>query len=329
MPQVKPKVLVTRRLPDEPMRLLAESFALSLNPHDRAMTRRELLDAVPGQDGLLPMLSDRIDGELLDAAGVGLRIVANYAVGYNNIDVEACTRRKVAVSNTPDVLTDATADLAMALLLAVARRVVEGDNLVRADKFPSWGPTFFLGADLNQRTLGILGMGRIGQAMARRALGFGLQILYHNRKPLDPQTEAALQARYVDLPTLLAESDFISIHVPLTPETRHLIGPDELAAMKPSAFLINTARGDVVDEAALAQALKQKQIAGAGLDVYEDEPQVHPELPKLTNTVLAPHIGSATLYTRTQMGLKAAQNLIAPLIKGTAPPNCLNPEVLG
>ena len=329
MPQTKPRVLVTRRLPEEPMRLLEENFALSVNPHDRAMTRQELLAAAPGQDGLLPLLADRIDGEVLDAAGRQLRIVANYAVGYNNIDVPACTQRMVAVTNTPDVLTDATADLAMALLLAVARRIVEGDGMVRADQFPHWGPTSFLGADLNQRTLGILGMGRIGQATARRALGFGLKIIYHNRASLDPAAESSLNARYVDLPALLAESDYLSIHVPLTPETHHLIGAAELAAMKPTAFIINTSRGPVIDEAALAQALQQNQIAGAGLDVYENEPQVHPDLPKLPNTVLAPHVGSATLHTRTQMGLKAAQNLIALLINGDVPPNCLNEEVLG
>jgi glyoxylate reductase len=320
----KPKVFLTRELPEEPMRVLNENFELTCNPNDRALNREELLVGVSGQDGLIPLLSDRVDDEVLEAAGGQLKIVANYAVGYNNIDLDACTRLGIAVTNTPGVLTDATADLAMALLLATARRIVEGDALCRPGRFPGWGPNFLLGADLNGRALGILGMGRIGQAVARRAIGFGLKIIYHNRRPLEPQVEAALQARYVDFATLLAESDFLSLHPPLTDQTRRLMGSEQLSQMKPTAILINTARGEVVDEAALAQALRTGQIGAAGLDVYEDEPQINPGLLDLPNLVMAPHVGSATQQTRTQMGLMVAQNLTSLLIHGTQPPNRVN-----
>jgi glyoxylate reductase len=324
----KPRVLVTRRLQPAVMDLLYESFDLIVSPHDGPMPREELLGALPGQEGLLPLLVDKVDAELLDAAGGSLRIVANYAVGYNNIDLDASTSRGVAVTNTPDVLTDTTADLAIALMLAVARRMVEADALTRPGRFPGWGPMFMLGADLHHKTLGLIGLGRIGRAVARRAQGFDVKVIYHQRNRLDPETEKQLDVEYRDLDKLLAESDFISPHVPLTPDTNHLIGRKELELMKPTAYLVNTARGEVVDEAALVKALERGVIAGAGLDVYENEPELHPGLPGLKNVVLIPHLGSATLETRTNMGLVAAGNLRALLLHGRVPPNCLNPQVL-
>lgn len=324
----KPRVLVTRQLPPAVMELLQASFDLTVNPHDGPMPRGELLAALPGQAGLLPLLVDKVDAELLDAAGESLRIVANFAVGFNNIDLEAATSRGVAVCNTPDVLTDTTADLAIALMLAVARRMVEADALTRPGRFPGWGPMFMLGADLHHKTLGLIGLGRIGKAVARRGQGFDMKVLYHQRKRLDPETERELEVEYRGLDQLLAESDFISPHVPLTPDTRHLLGQRELELMKPTAYLVNTARGEVVDEAALVHALENGVIAGAGLDVYENEPELHPGLLGLKNTVLLPHLGSATLETRTNMGLVAAGNLRALLLHGRKPPNCLNPQVL-
>lgn len=324
----KPKVLVTRELPPAVMESLHESFDLTVSPHDGPMPREELLEALPGQDGLLPMLVDKIDGELLDAAGGSLRMVANFAVGFNNIDLDAATSRGIAVSNTPDVLTDSTADLALALMLAVARRVVEADVLTRPGRFPGWGPMFMLGADVHHKILGIIGLGRIGQAVARRGLGFDMKVLYHQRTRLDPQQEKELGVQFCKLDELLAQSDFVSPHVPLTPETNRMIGQRELGLMKPGAFFINTARGDVVDEAALVRALESGAIAGAGLDVYENEPELHAGLLKLKNVVLLPHLGSATLDTRTNMGLVAAGNLRALLLEGGKPPNCLNPQVL-
>jgi|Deesub1362A_J573_1020465.scaffolds.fasta_scaffold02759_8 glyoxylate reductase len=324
---MKPKVFLTRRLPDGAMRVLEEKFDLTCNPHDRVLTRQELLEGVRGMDGILPLLTDRIDAELLEAAGPQLKIVANYAVGYNNIDLAACTARGVAATNTPGVLTDTTADLAMALLLAVARRLIPAEAFARAGRYQGWAPLLFVGSDVHHKTLGIMGFGRIGFAMAQRATGFQMRILYHDSKPADPERERMVGATFVDKQTLLAESDFVSLHVPLTPETRHLIGEAELKAMKPTAYLINTSRGEVVDEKALVRALKAGEIAGAGLDVFENEPEIEPELKEMENVVLLPHIASASIETRTKMGLVAADNLIARLIEGRMPPNCLNPEV--
>jgi len=321
------KILVTRRLPEGAMTVLQENFDVECNPHDRALTREELLEGVRGKDGILPLLTDRIDDELLDAAGPRLKIVSNYAVGYDNIDVTACTRRGIIATNTPGVLTDTTADLAMALVLAVARRIVPADAYIRAGKYERWAPLLFVGTDVHHKTLGIMGLGRIGSAVARRAAGFDMKILYHNRVRTASELEEQAGAIYVDKATLLAQSDFISLHVPLTPDTRHLIGTPELEAMKTSAYLINTSRGEVVDEKALVKALQQGQIAGAGLDVFENEPAIEKELTEMDNVVILPHVGSASIETRTRMGLVAAENLISFLVKGHAPPNCLNPEV--
>jgi len=290
------------------------------------MERQQLLSRIGDRDGLLCMITDAVDEELLGRAP-RLKMIANMGVGYNHIDIAAATRRGIPVSNTPGVLTDATADLAFTLILAVARRVVEGDRRVREGKFKLWAPFLFLGREVSGKTLGIVGFGRIGRAVARRAAGFGMRVLYHNRSRLTPAEERESPAEYADLNTLLAQADFVSLHVPLSGETRHLIGAEELSRMKPTAYLINTARGPVVDEVALLATLQRGMIAGAGLDVYENEPALTPGLADLPNVVLLPHVGSATLETRTAMAAMAARNLIAGL-DGQRPPNLVNPEVL-
>ncbi len=318
-------VLVTGNLPEDIASPLTDRFNVTVHQQDRPMDRKALLSAVRGQHGLLCMITDQVDAELLEQAP-DLKMVANYGVGFNNIDVAAATARGIPVSNTPGVLTDATADLTLALILAVGRRVVEGDLFTRQGRFQFWAPFHFLGQEITGKTLGLIGMGRIGSAVARRAAGFDMPVLYHNRNRLPKQEEDALGARYVDFGTLLQQSDFVSMHVPLTPETRHLIGAAELKQMKRGAYLINTARGPVVDESALVEALKRKQIAGAGLDVYEHEPELTPGLVQLTNVTLLPHMGSATKNTRRRMGAMAVENLIEGL-EGRKPPNCINPEI--
>ncbi len=321
------RIYVTRRIPQPGIDLLIEAgFDVEVSPHDRVLSRGELLEAVKGRDALLPLLTDGIDGEVMDATG-DVKIIANYAVGYNNINVEEATRRGIVVTNTPGVLTDATADIAWTLLMSTARRVVESDRFTREGKFEAWAPMLFLGADIAGRTLGIVGAGRIGAAVAERAKGFRMKIVYtgKNRKP---EFEKEFGAEYLSLDELLSGSDFVSLHCPLTPETTHLIGAPELAKMKPHAILINTARGPVVDEAALVSALKEKRIASAGFDVYEEEPTLHPGLIELENATLLPHIGSATIETRTKMATIAAENIVA-FFKGEKPPTAVNPEVLG
>jgi len=290
------------------------------------MAREDILSSVGGMHGLLCMITDRVDGELLDKAP-DLRIVANFGVGFNNIDVDAATARGVMVTNTPGVLTDATADLTMALMLAVGRRLVAGDRHTREGKYQFWAPYYFLGHEISGKTLGIVGLGRIGTALARRAAGFNMPLLYHNRHRLPREKEQALGVRFADLKTLLQQSDFVSLHMPLSQETHHMIGARELRTMKSSAFLINTARGPVVDEAALLLALQAGQIAGAGLDVYENEPALTPGLETLENVILLPHMGSATEETRRRMGAMAVENLLAGL-EGRTPPNCLNEDAL-
>ncbi len=320
------RIYVTRRIPQPGLDLLDEAgFAVEVNPDDRSLTREELLNAVRDRDGLLPMLTDRIDAILFDA-GPDLKIVANYAVGYNNIDIPEATQRGIAVTNTPGVLTDATADTAWALLMAVARRVVDSDRYTREGKFVGWAPMLYLGADVTERTLGIVGGGRIGRAMAERAQGFRMKVVYAD--PIrNPELEEACGAEHRSLEALLGESDFVSLHCALVPETQHLIGAAELSLMQPHAILINTARGPVVDEAALCAALKEKRIGGAGLDVYEEEPKLYPGLVDLDNAVLLPHIASASIETRSNMALIAARNIVARF-KGDKMPTLLNPEVL-
>jgi glyoxylate reductase len=269
------------------------------------------------------LLTERIDGELLDAAGPQLKVVANVAVGYDNIDVAACTQRGIVATNTPGVLTDATADIAMGLILMATRRLGEGERLIRSGQAWKWGMFFLLGSSLQGKTLGVVGMGGIGQATARRAKAFGMEIVYQSRSEIDPGVAAELGARRVELNELLAVSDVVSLHCPYGPATHHLIGAEQLATMRSSAYLVNTARGPIVDEAALASALREGQIAGAGLDVYEHEPRVHPELLELDNVVLLPHLGSATVETRTAMAMLAAENALA-VLSGERPPAPVN-----
>jgi glyoxylate reductase len=316
------KVLVTARMPVEVISLIEGEHQVESYQEDPPLERQSFLRRVADKEGLLCTITDRIDAELLDGAPA-LKVIANYGVGFEHIDLAGATRRGIPVTNTPGVLTDATADLAFALILATARRIAAGDRRVREGKFTYWGPLLFLGQEVSGKTLGLIGLGRIGQAVAQRARGFGMRVLYHSRTRLAPAAEQELQVAYALRETLLQEADFVSLHVPLTPETRHLIGRRELELMKPTAFLINTARGPVVDEAALVEALRRGQLGGAGLDVYEREPELSPGLTDLDNVVLLPHLGSATIETRTRMGLMAAENLLAGL-RGERPPNCLN-----
>jgi glyoxylate reductase len=319
-------VLVTRRLPQPAMDRITERCDVTLHEGEFAMPRDELLKAVGGKVGAVTLLTDKVDDEFLDAAGPQLVIVANYAVGFDNIDVAACTRRGVMTSNTPEVLTETTADTAWALMMSAARRVPEGDRFLRSRTPWVWGPMMMLGQDLHHKTLGVVGFGRIGQAVARRGKGFGMRVIYHDVYRPSQEVEQELGAEFRELEDLLAEADFISLHVNLTPETRHMMNAERLAKMKPTAVLVNTSRGPVIDEAALAQALREGVIFGAGLDVFEKEPEVHPDLLKLENAVVIPHLGSATVDTRIAMGMLAAENLIAAL-EGRRPPTLLNPQV--
>ena len=319
-------VFVTRRVPQAGLDMLyAPCETVEVNPEDRVLTREEILASVQGRDGVLCLLTDTIDDEVFEAAR-GAKIFANYAVGFNNIEVEAATRRGIMITNTPGVLTDATSDMAWALLFAAARRMVESDRFVREGRFEGWGPMLFLGGDITGRTLGLVGAGRIGAAVARKSVGFRMKVLYTDTVR-NEALEQEIGAERVKLEELLKASDFVSIHVPLMPETVHLIGAEQLALMKETAYLINTSRGPVVDENALVEALKARKIAGAGLDVYENEPEMAPGLAELDNVVLAPHIASATVETRTKMATMAAGNLLAGL-RGEIPPNLVNPEVL-
>jgi glyoxylate reductase len=321
---LKPTIYVTRRLPQPALDRLAEVFDVSVNPDDRVLAKDEIIRNVKGRDALLCLLTDTIDADVMDAEPK-LQVLSNYAVGFNNIDIAAATIRQLPVTNTPGVLTETSADLTFALIMAVARRITEGDRLTRAGQFHGWGPMMLLGVDVYGKTLGIVGLGRIGEAVARRATGFNMNVLYTNRSPR-LEAEQRYGARRVPLDTLLRESDFVSLHVPLNKETHHLIGERELNQMKPTAFLINTARGPVVDEKALVMALRNKTIAGAGLDVYEREPLLENGLTDLENAVLLPHIASATIETRTRMGLLAVENAIA-VIEGRRPAHLVNPEV--
>ena len=321
-------VLVTRGVPEPVRARLAGRRRLEVWEGEGVMPRAELLDRVAGKAGLLAMLTDRVDAELLDRAGPGLRVVANFAVGYDNLDLDACTARGVLATNTPDVVTEATADMTWALLLAAARRVAEGDRFLRARRPWVWGPEFFLGFEVHGRTLGVIGLGRIGRAVARRAAGFAMPVVYTAGHRLPPGEEAALGVAWRELDELLAEADFVTVHTGLSPATRHLIGAERLARMKPTAVLVNTARGPIVDEAALVAALRAGELGAAGLDVFEREPEVHPGLLELDNVTVAPHLGTSTLATRVAMGMAAADNLLAAL-EGRRPPNLLNPDALG
>ena len=312
------KVVVTGRIPSEAVaRLRAEHEVFAWDNAD-LISRDELLRRVVGADAIVSLLTERVDAELIDAAGPQLQVVSNVAVGYNNIDVPACAARGVIATNTPGVLTEATADIAMSLILMSTRRLGEGERIIRSGEPWQWGMFYMLGTSIQGRRLGIVGMGQIGAALARRARAFGMTVAYSNRNPIDDGLAAELQCERLSLDELLATSDVVSLHCPYSPATHHLIGEVQLAAMRTDAFLINTARGPVVDEAALAAALRNGVITGAGLDVFENEPTVHPDLVTLDNAVLIPHLGSATVETRTAMAMLAASNSLA-VLGGKAP----------
>jgi len=327
-PEPRPRVFVSRRIPAEGLDLLTAATDADVWPEELPPDRAELLRRVEGIDGFLSLLTDRVDDELLDRAGPQLKVVANYAVGYDNVDVDACSRRGVAVGNTPGVLTDPTADAAFALLMAAARRLPEAYDYVRQDRWKTWGPLLLLGPDVHHATLGIVGFGRIGREVAKRGRGFDMNILYHDVYPASAEDEARLQARRVSIDELLAESDFVTLHVNLTPETHHMMNAAAFAKMKKSAVLVNASRGPVVDPQALYDALKNGVIAAAGLDVTEPEPLPgnHPLL-TLPNCLVVPHIASASFRTRGEMARIAAENVLAGL-RGQALPAFVNPQIL-
>lgn len=321
-----PTVFVTHAIPPEAMECVRGRVRLVMGPSDRPATREELVEGFRNADAVVSMLNDPVDAALLESAGDRVKVVANYAVGFNNIDVEAASRLGIWAANTPEATTDATADLAMALMLSLGRGLVGAQQELLRGEFKGWEPTTHLGLLLRGARLGIVGMGRIGQAVARRAAGFGMDITYHTRTPLSPERESELGVRRLPLERLLEESDVVTLHCPLTPETRHLIDAQALARMKKGAILVNTSRGPVVDEAALADALSSGHLGGAALDVYENEPKVHERLLKAPNTLLVPHLGTSTLKTRVIMGEKAFANAMAVLEGGNPPYPVNHPE---
>ncbi len=320
------KVYVTRKIPKVGIQKLREKFEVEVSQKSRNLTKEELIDNVKGKDALLCLLTDTIDEEVIEAGG-DLKVISNYAVGYDNIDVDVATEKGIAVTNTPGVLTEATAEIAWSLMMAVARNVVEGDEFVRKDNFEGWDPTLMLGHELHGKTLGIVGMGNIGSKVAEISQGFDMDVIYYNRSP-NEEMEEKIGAEYVELEELLSRSDFVSLHVPLTEQTKGMIGKEELEKMDEEAYLINTARGEVVDEDALVETLKEGGIAGAGIDVYADEPEgANPDYYDLDNVVLTPHLGSGTYKAREAMSEMAADNLTAAL-EDRKPDNIVNPEVL-
>lgn len=323
---MKPKILVTREVFDETLEFLAQHCEVESNQPDAAFAPEALTHKLADKDGVMCALTDRLDAKLIERC-TRLKAVANIAVGYNNIDLAACTARGVMATNTPGVLDDSTADLAWALMLGSARRLTELERRVRGGGWKGWRLKQWLGVDVHHATLGIFGMGRIGQAIARRAAGFEMNVLYHNRKPIAAEIERRLNARYAGKEDLLRQADFVVLQVPYSPETHHLIGAAELKLMKPTAVLVNSTRGGVVDDAALVAALRDGVIRAAGLDVFENEPNLHPGFLELDNVVLMPHIGSSTEATRRAMAMTAAKNLVAALT-GATPPNLLNPEAI-
>ncbi len=323
----KPKIFLTRELLPKSISYLEEHSDLEYNRKDRSLTEDEIIAGIQGKDGLLAMAADPISAGIINA-NPNLKVIANFGVGYDKIDVAAATARRLPVTNTPDVVTNATADMAWALLMAAGRRIAEGDRYVRARRWVTNNQKLLLGLDIAGATIGLLGLGRIGKAMIPRAKGFGMEVIYWNRTRLSADEEKSLGIRYAEKEVLLASADFISLHVALNEGTKHLIGTSELALMKPTAYLINTTRGPVVDEKALVRVLSEKRIAGAGLDVFENEPTLEPELYDMENVVLVPHIGSATVGTRTRIGRMAIDNCLAGC-RGERPPNVVNPEIYG
>lgn len=321
MPQKKPRVVVTRKLPDAIETRMMELFDVTLNLDDEPLGRERLIEAVESADVLVPTVTDRIDAAVLSRAGETLRLIANYGTGVDNLDLAAVWKRGIVVTNTPDVLTEDTADMTMALILAVPRRLVEGERILRAGEWRGWSPTWMLGRRIFGKRLGIVGMGRIGQAVARRALGFGLSIHYHNRRRVHDEIEAELEATYWEsLDQMLARMDIISVNCPHTPATYHLLSARRLKLLQPHAYIVNTSRGEVVDEAALTRMLATGEIAGAGLDVFENEPAVNPKLLQIETVVLLPHMGSATFEGRMDMGEKVLIN-IKTFVDGHVPPD--------
>ncbi|RCW46348.1 MULTISPECIES: D-glycerate dehydrogenase [unclassified Halanaerobium] len=306
---LKKKIYITRKIPDIGLNMLKEKFDIKVNEEDRVLTKKEIIENMDRCDGLLSLLTDTIDKEII-ASNPNLKIISNYAVGYNNIDIDYASKNDIVVTNTPGVLTETTADMTWALLMAVSRRIVESDKFVRDKKYKGWAPKLLLGKDIYGKKLGIIGLGRIGRAVARRAEGFGMEVYYNKRSPLSDKEEKELNVTYYKLDELLERSDFITINALLNDETHHLIGKNEFKLMKNTAVIINTARGPIINESELVKALKKGEIAGAALDVFEDEPAVHPELLKMNNVVLTPHTASATTETRNKMAEIAAQNLI-------------------
>jgi glyoxylate reductase len=327
----RPKILVTQKVPDPAYPLLEAIGDVEANMEEgNIWPYEELLRRGPGHDYIYSLLTDNIDAGFLEACAASmprLKMVANMAVGFNNIDVETATRLRIAVSNTPGVLSDTTADLAFALLMATARRIPEAERFLRAGKYTGWGPLLFCGADIHGSTIGLIGAGRIGKLVAKRSSGFDMKVLYYDVYRMKPEEEATYNMTYMPMEDVLRQSDFISVHTPYMPSTHHLIGERELKMMKPTAMLINTARGPIVDEKALVQALQSKTIAAVGLDVFENEPAIEPELLSMENVVILPHIASASLKTRTLMATMASDNIVAHY-KGERPPNIVNPEVL-
>ena len=327
----RPKILVTQKVPDPAYPPLEAIGDVEANMEEGSIwPYEELLRRGPGHDYIYCLLTDNIDARFLEACAAStphLKMVANMAVGYNNIDVETATRLRIAVSNTPGVLSDTTADLAFALLMATARRIPEAERYLRAGKYKGWGPLLFCGAEVHGSTLGLIGAGRIGKIVSKRASGFDMKVLYYDVYRMSPEDEAQYNVTYLSMEEVLRQSDFISVHTPYMPSTHHLISERELAMMKPTAILINTARGPIVDEKALVEALQAGTIAGAGLDVFENEPAVEPELMTMENVVILPHIASASLKTRTLMATMASDNIVA-YYHGERPPNIVNPEVL-
>ena len=320
---MKQKVFITRMIPQQGIDILKEDFEVSIFPENRPIKKKELKRMAKGCDGLISLLTDKVDAEIMDKTGI--KAISNYAVGVDNVDIEAATERKIPVMNTPGVLTNATADLTFSLILGTARRLIEADAYLRSGKWNGWDPLLLLGGDVSGKTLGIVGLGRIGKAVAERAKGFGMEVIYNSKSKFQGDEEF-LGIQFVSFKELLKRSDFVTLHTPYTEETHHLIGRQELELMKPSAYLINTARGQIVNEIELIEGLKEGLIAGAGLDVYYTEPKVNKELAKLYNVILLPHIGSASLDTRTNMAIIAAENLKNALF-GNRPAHIINPEI--
>lgn len=324
---MKQSVFITGAIPQVAFNMLSKEFDVSMNPETKLLSKQEIIAGLQDKDGLLCLLSDNIDADIIHS-NPNLKIIANYGAGFNNIDVATASANKIPVTNTPAVSTDATADLTWGLILAIARRIVEGDKTCREGRFTGWAPLYHLGIEVTGKTLGIIGLGNIGKAVAKRAKGFDIRVVYYNRTRLSPEAEQLLGVEYLPLDEVIQTADFLSLHLSYHPSLHHLIGAVQLASMKPAAFLINAARGPLIDEAALLDALRAKKIAGAALDVYEFEPKITRGLEELDNVVLCPHLGNATVETRDAMAEIAAKNIIA-VLKGQKPSTCVNPQIYG